>query len=78
MSLTQVPRIVRKGAVDDPEMAEVAAEEDRKERIYNCLGNLNWFLDAFLLWASELADNDGDYFPGDETVKASPEEVREM
>jgi hypothetical protein len=64
-------------AADDPEMAEVTAEEDRKERVYNCLGNLNWFLDAFLLWASEMTDNDGDYFPGDETVKASPEEVRE-
>lgn len=64
-------------AADDPEMAEVTAEEDRKERVYNCLGNLNWFLDAFLLWAREMTDNDGDYFPGDETVKASPEEVRE-
>jgi hypothetical protein len=64
-------------AADDPEMAEVTTQKDRKERVYNCLGNLNWFLDAFLLWAREMADNDGDYFPGDETVKASPEEVRE-
>ena len=62
----------------DPGMTEIAPEENRREQVYNCLGNLNWFLDAFLLWASELADNNGDYFPGDEIAKASPEEVREF
>ncbi len=52
--------------------------KDRKEQAYNCLGNLNWFLDAFLLWASEVTENAGDCFPSDEQiVKASPEEVRE-
>jgi hypothetical protein len=57
---------------------ELSEEFQRKERVYNCLGNLNWFLDAFLLWASEMADNNGDYFPSDEQiVKASREEVRE-
>jgi hypothetical protein len=50
----------------------------RKEQVYNCLGNLNWFLDGFLLWAREVAENNGDYFPGDEEIiKASPEEIRE-
>lgn len=65
------------GTADDPGMADINTEEDRQKRVQDCLGNLNWFLDAFLLWARELADNNGDYFPGDETVKASPEEVRE-
>jgi hypothetical protein len=63
---------------DDPEMVEITNEEDRKKGVYNSLGNLNWFLDAFLLWAREMADNDGDYFPRDEEIiKASREEIRE-
>jgi hypothetical protein len=62
----------------NPGMIEVTPEARKKEQVYNCLGNLNWFLDGFLLWASEIADNNGDYFPGDEEIiKASPEEVRE-
>ena len=60
------------------EDTQLSEEFQRKEQVYNCLGNLNWFLDAFLLWASEMADNDGDYFPRDEEIiKASPEEIRE-
>jgi len=74
--VSQVPE--DQGASADPGMAEITSDEDRKERVYNCLGNLNWFLDAFLLWAREMADNDGDYFPGDETAKATPEEVRKF
>lgn len=66
-----------KGVKVDPGTTEITAEKSKKEQVYNCLGNLNWFLDAFLLWASEILDNDGDYFPGDEIIKASPEEVRE-
>jgi hypothetical protein len=66
------------GATADPEIAEITGEEDRKEGVYNCLGNLNWFLDAFLLWAREMSDNDGDYFPrDDQIIKASPAEIRE-
>jgi hypothetical protein len=59
------------------EDAELSEEFQRKEQVYNCLGNLNWFLDGFLIWASEMADNNGDYFPGNEIAKASPEEIRE-
>jgi hypothetical protein len=66
------------GATADPEMAEITTEENRKKLAFNCIGSLNWFLDGFLLWASEVADNDGDYFPRDEEIiKASPEEIRE-
>lgn len=66
-----------KGATVDPEMAEITPEKNRKEEAYNCLGNLDFFLDAFLLWANELAENNGDYFPrDDEIIKASPEEIR--
>lgn len=60
------------------EDTELSKECQRKEQVYNCLGNLNWFLDGFLLWAREVAENNGDYFPRDEEiVKASPEEIRE-
>lgn len=59
-------------------IAEITPEEDRKERAYNCLGSIDWFLDGFLLWAKEMAHNDGDYFPGDDQIiKASPEGIRE-
>jgi hypothetical protein len=62
----------------DSGIAEITPEEDRKKGVYNCLGNLNWFLDAFLLWAREMADNNGDYFPSDDAIiKASPEKIRE-
>jgi|GEM_PF-4671536 len=66
-----------KVAAADPGISETAPEENKKKEAYNCFGNLNWFLDAFLLWAREMTDNDGDYFPGEEIVKASPEEIRE-
>jgi hypothetical protein len=58
--------------------AELSKELQRHEQVYNCLANLNWFLDGFLLWTREVAENKGDYFPCDEEIiKASPEEIRE-
>jgi hypothetical protein len=73
-SRRRAEEIIESNQVSETELSE---EFQRKERVYNCLGNLNWFLDGFLLWASEMADNNGDYFPGNEIAKASPEEIRE-
>ena len=77
-SMEVVEEFMRARAVGSAPEQEIVTE-DGKEQAYNCLGNLNWFLDAFLLWAREVADNNGDYFPSDkQIVKASPEEVKNM
>ncbi len=49
--------------------------ENRKEQAYNCLGNLHWMIDAYLIWVKEMIDMGGDYSPGPDIHKASKEEL---
>lgn len=52
-------------------------EFERKEQAYNCLGNLSWMIDAFMVWVEEMIDMGGDYAPGPEIRKASKEELED-
>jgi hypothetical protein len=72
----------------DSELAQKDAEQqltaetrdqefERKEQAYNCLGNLSWMIDAFMVWVKEMIDMGGDYSPGPEIRKADGEELQD-
>jgi len=59
------------------ESEQQTGTEKRKEQAYNCLGNLSWMIDAFMVWVEEMIDMGGDYAPGPEIRKASKEELED-
>ncbi|MGO9568459.1 MAG: hypothetical protein ACLP5H_13045 [Desulfomonilaceae bacterium] len=52
-------------------------ELERKKQAYNCLGNLSWMIDAFMVWVKEMIGMGGDYAPGPQILKASREELED-